>query len=82
MAALAWITSENVDKLWWVCGQRISKSSIFSLSFSVWSPPSVLCHWPRIYRSVGVHENGKGQPFNQAFKAMRQELDILKYFLF
>ena len=44
--------------------------------------PPVMCHWPRIYRSVRVHENGKGQPFNQAFKAMRQESDILKDFLF
>ena len=52
------------------------------LSFSPFSFPLALYAGPCIYRGVGVHENGKGQPFNQAFKAMRQESDILKDFLF
>ena len=65
-------------------GQRISKSFLFlfSIFFLCVFSSLVMCHWPRIYRSVRVHENGKGQPFNQAIKAMRQESDTLKYFLF
>ena len=67
-----------------MCGRLrgfFASAELLCVSFSVLVPPWI-CMLALVFIGVWGSSNGRKQPFNQAFNAMRQESDTLKVFLF